>query len=95
MLARFAGQAGDSAAAYAVLGTQRALRILGIFARLALVAGKPGYLPMIPRVWGQLQRNLTHPALADVRAVCDRLLPEPTPDVLTRIARQCPPSPSR
>ncbi len=95
MLARFAGQAGDSAAAYAVLGTQRALRILGIFARLALVAGKPGYLPLIPRVWGQLQRNLTHPALADVRAVCDRLLPEPTPDVLTRIARQCPPSPSR
>jgi aminoglycoside/choline kinase family phosphotransferase len=83
------------AAHYASLGAQRALRILGIFARLCLVAGKPGYLPLIPRVWGQLQRNLAHPALADLRAVCDRLLPDPTPELLQKIKNQCPPTPSR
>jgi aminoglycoside/choline kinase family phosphotransferase len=95
MIARFAQGDGGFDAHYATLGAQRALRILGIFARLALVAGKPAYLPLIPRVWGQLQRNLSHPALADLRAVCDRLLPAPTDAVLARIKSQCPPSPSR
>jgi hypothetical protein len=94
MLARFAGGA-DLSAHYATLGAQRALRILGIFARLCVQGGKPQYLRLIPRVWGQLQRNLAHPALADLRAVCDKVLPEPTPDVLSRIMRQCPTSPSR
>jgi aminoglycoside/choline kinase family phosphotransferase len=96
MIARFVTATGAApqafAAQYAVLGAQRALRILGIFARLCLVAGKPGYLPLVPRVWGQLQRNLTHPALADLRAVCDELLPEPSPDILNRIRSQCSPS---
>ncbi|TAG12646.1 MAG: aminoglycoside phosphotransferase, partial [Rhodobacterales bacterium] len=96
MIARFAAQTGTEptafAAHYATLGAQRALRILGVFARLALVAGKPAYLPLIPRVWGQLQRNLAHPALADLRAICDDLLPDPTPDTLSRIAAQCSPS---
>jgi aminoglycoside/choline kinase family phosphotransferase len=97
MIARFVTATGVMPAAfaahYAVLGAQRALRILGIFARLCLVAGKPGYVALIPRVWGQLQRNLAHPALADLRAVCDDLLPEPTPDILNRIRSQCSPSP--
>lgn len=75
--------------AYAALGAQRALRILGIFARLCLVAGKPGYLQMIPRVWAQLRRNLAHPALAPLRTVCDHLLPPPTPANLARIETQC------
>lgn len=83
------------AAAYATLGAQRALRILGIFARLCLKAGKAGYLPLLPRVWGQLQRNLTHPALADLRAICQPLLPPPDPDTLARIARQCGQTPHR
>lgn len=99
MIARFVDVTSSDpqafAAHYATLGTQRALRILGIFARLCLVAGKPGYLPLIPRVWGQLQRNLAHPALADLRAVCDRLLPAPTPDLMQKIKDQCPPTPSR
>jgi N-acetylmuramate 1-kinase len=99
MIARFVA-AGDTDPAafrahYAVLGAQRALRILGVFARLCLVAGKPAYLPLIPRVWGHLQRNLAHPALADLRAVCDAMLPAPTPDILQKIASQCPPIPSR
>lgn len=75
--------------AIAVIGAQRGLRILGVFARLGVQAGKPGYLPLIPRVWGQVQANLAHPALARVRAVCDDLLPPPTPATLDRIARQC------
>jgi len=99
MVARFAAATGADpatfAAHYATLGAQRALRILGVFARLCLVAGKPQYLRLIPRVWGQLQQNLAHPALASFRAICDRLLPEPSPEILHRIERQCPTSPSR
>jgi aminoglycoside/choline kinase family phosphotransferase len=75
--------------AYAVLGAQRALRILGIFARLCLHGGKSGYLALIPRVWGQLQRNLAHPALAPLAAICATLLPEPSPEALARIGAQC------
>ncbi|SEM50630.1 hypothetical protein SAMN04488103_101334 [Gemmobacter aquatilis] len=78
------------AASYAALGAQRALRILGIFARLCIHAGKPGYLRLMPRVWGQLQRNLAHPALAPLATLCADLLPPPTPDRLARIAAQCP-----
>ncbi|MDT8857577.1 phosphotransferase [Paracoccaceae bacterium Fryx2] len=93
MMARFTTATGADpesfARACAVLGAQRALRILGIFARLCLKDGKPQYLRLIPRVWGQLQQNLAHPALAPLRTICDRLLPEPTPDRLERIGRQC------
>lgn len=74
----------EFAAALAVLGAQRALRILGVFARLA-AAGKPQYLPLLPRVWGQLQANLAHPALAGVAAAVGRRLPAPTPDHLARL----------
>ncbi len=99
MVARFAAAKGADpeafAAHYATLGAQRALRILGIFARLCLVAAKPQYLRLIPRVWSQLQRNLAHPELAGLRAICDALLPEPTPDILQKIEQQCPASPSR
>lgn len=75
--------------AYAVLGAQRALRILGIFARLCLHGGKSGYLPLIPRVWAQLQGNLAHPALAPLAEICATLLPEPSPEALARIGAQC------
>ncbi|KAF0137900.1 MAG: hypothetical protein FD152_17 [Xanthobacteraceae bacterium] len=99
MIARFADATGTNpkafSAHYATLGAQRALRILGVFVRLGLVGGKPRYLSLIPRVWGQLQRNLAHPALTDLRAVCDVLLPAPTPDLLQKIEAQCPPIPSR
>ena len=75
--------------AYAVLGAQRALRILGVFARLCLVGGKPQYLALMPRVWGHLQRNFAHPALAPMARICASLLPEPTPENLIRIGKQC------
>lgn len=99
MIARFQAATGANAEAfaahYAVLGTQRALRILGVFTRLCVADGKPGYLRLMPRVWGQLQRNLLHPALADLRLECARILPEPTPEILQRIESKCPTSPSR
>lgn len=76
-------------AAYATLGAQRALRILGIFARLCLHGGKPNYVALIPRVWQHLQQNLAAPQLAPLAQICARLLPEPTPEALARIGAQC------
>ncbi|TJZ92148.1 tRNA (adenosine(37)-N6)-threonylcarbamoyltransferase complex ATPase subunit type 1 TsaE [Paracoccus gahaiensis] len=68
-------------AAYALIGAQRALRILGIFVRLAVRDGKPRYLDFMPRVWGHLSRNLAHPALAPL---ADALAGLPAPDAATR-----------
>lgn len=79
-------------AAYALLGAQRNLRIMGVFARLALAGGKPHYLALLPRVWGYIQRNLTHPALADLAAAVALHVPAPTPETLERIARPCHPT---
>ena len=55
------------ATAYAILGAQRNTKIIGIFTRLWKRDGKPRYLDFIPRVWGYLERDLAHPALAEVR----------------------------
>lgn len=92
-LAAFADRTGAEAAAVrrsvTVFGAQRALRILGIFARLCLVAGKPGYLAMMPRVWGQLQQNLAAPELQGLRGLCDDLLPPPNAENLMRIGEKC------
>lgn len=57
----------DFAAAYAILGAQRATKVLGIFTRLDRRDGKPAYLAHIPRVERYLTRNLEHPALAVVK----------------------------
>ena len=67
---------------YAVLGLQRNLRIVGIFARLSQRDGKPHYVDMIPRVWGYVMRNLAHPDLAELRACITAAFPNPTPDLL-------------
>ncbi len=76
-------------AAYAALGAQRALRILGIFAQLCLVGGKPNYLTLMPRVYAQLQRNLTHPDLTAVANICEKIIPVPTPSAIAKIGSQC------
>lgn len=88
MTAHFAAATGagaDFSAQLACLGAQRNLRILGVFARLAQVAGKTRYLAMLPRVWDQLQTDLRHPALADLRAVVDAALPPPSAAHLARL----------
>jgi aminoglycoside/choline kinase family phosphotransferase len=76
-------------AAYALLGAQRNLRILGIFARLCLRDGKAHYVDFIPRVWAYLMRNLAHPSLELVAAMINETLPYPTPDHLEHLKSQC------
>jgi hypothetical protein len=71
--------------AYAALGAQRNLKIIGIFARLCVRDAKPHYVDLIPRVWAHLQNDLSHPDLASLKNWVAINLPEPTPDVLTGI----------
>lgn len=69
MLAHYkavASPPADFDAAYAVLGAQRNAKIIGIFTRLWKRDGKPRYLSFLPRMWGLLERDLAHPALAPV-----------------------------
>ncbi|MCB1341470.1 MAG: phosphotransferase [Pseudooceanicola sp.] len=73
--------------AYAVLGAQRNLRILGVFGRLGLDYGKPQYVDMIPKVWAHVMRDLEHPALAPVAGLLRDALPAPTADVLARLRK--------
>ncbi|MEQ9692770.1 phosphotransferase [Shimia sp. SDUM112013] len=76
-------------AAYALLGAQRNLRILGVFARLCMFSGKPHYVDFIPRVWGYLVRDLQHPLLHETGVYVLRDLPEPTPEILQRLRDKC------
>jgi aminoglycoside/choline kinase family phosphotransferase len=67
------------AAALAVMGAQRALRILAIFERAATRLGKPGYRrDLSPRVQGHLRHDLAHPALQPLA----RWLARWTPDLV-------------
>ncbi len=59
----------------AVIAAQRNAKIAGIFARLAVRDGKRRYLGYLPRVWGYLERDLAHPALAPLRTWYDEAIP--------------------
>lgn len=91
MIERYVGAANsDSHAfrtAYSVLGAQRSLRILGVFARLGSEYGRPHYVDMIPKVWEILRINLEHPALAPVAGMLFDLLPPPSEDHLAGLKR--------
>jgi aminoglycoside/choline kinase family phosphotransferase len=63
------------ARAYAIMGAQRATKVLGIFARLDKRDHKPAYLAHIPRVKHYLVKDLSHPALASVKAWCETNMP--------------------
>jgi len=69
-------------AAYAALGLQRNLRILGILSRLAIRDPKPEYRNLIPRVWGYVMTNLEHPSLRRLGPDFLSVLPAPNPAVL-------------
>lgn len=62
MIAYYLSQVGDEKESflysYRILGVQRNLRILGIFARLARHQDKFSYLALIPRVRNYVQRTL-------------------------------------
>ncbi|MEL6287413.1 MAG: tRNA (adenosine(37)-N6)-threonylcarbamoyltransferase complex ATPase subunit type 1 TsaE [Pseudomonadota bacterium] len=79
LIARYITRTGCDATAfrreYAVLGAQRATKILGIFARLSRRDGKHGYLAHVPRIWGYLERNLRHPALMTLQQWYDQVVP--------------------
>lgn len=76
MLARYGEATGwDIEAAYWALAAQRNTRILGVFVRLWKRDGKAGYRRFQPRMWGLLERDLAHPALAPVRAWFDANVP--------------------
>lgn len=68
--------------AYATLGAQRNLKIIGIFARLCLRDGKAHYPAMIPRVWAHLMGDLAHPHLQALRDFVTRHLPAPDPQII-------------
>ncbi|MDB5640894.1 MAG: tRNA ((37)-N6)-threonylcarbamoyltransferase complex ATPase subunit type 1 TsaE [Hyphomicrobiales bacterium] len=63
------------ARAYAIMGAQRATKVLGIFARLDKRDGKPGYLAHIPRVKHYLLKDLSHPALVGVKVWFETHMP--------------------
>lgn len=48
---------------YALMGAQRATKVLGIFSRLCKRDHKPHYKKHQPRVWAYLKRDLQHAAL--------------------------------
>lgn len=91
-LARYAAATGTDpdrfAAAYALLGAQRGLRIMGIFTRLCIRDGKPRYLDFMPRVWAAIQRDASHPALEPLRAALDGI-PGPSGAIIERIRARC------
>ena len=77
------------ALSYAVLGVQRATKIIGIFTRLDRRDGKSGYLRHIPRTWRWLEGGLSHPMLRDLKAWYDvnfpadiRIAPENQPGTM-------------
>lgn len=76
-------------AAYAILGVQRNLRIVGAFAKLCIELGKPRYVDLIPRVWEFVERNLAHPALAPIADHIMTTLPAPTTRILDTLKSKC------
>ncbi len=75
--------------AYALLGAQRNLRIVGVFARLCMHYGKPHYVDMIPRVYDLAMRNLRHPILEEPADILRETLPAPTADILEKLKSKC------
>ena len=59
---------------YAMMGAQRASKLLGIFIRLHNRDGKSGYRKLIPAIRTYLKKNLQHPVLSDYRNWCERVI---------------------
>lgn len=59
----------------AIISGQRLARIVGVFGRLYKRDNKPRYLDYLPRVWGHLNKDLSHPALGDLKKWYDRVIP--------------------
>ncbi len=66
--------------AYAVLGAERALRLMGLWPRLLKRDNKPHYMAHMARTQDYLRRNLAHPLLADLSDFVERHFLEGAPD---------------
>ena len=66
-------------AAYAVLGAERALRLMGLWPRLLKRDNKPHYLAHMARTQDYLRRNLAHPLLSDLSDFVERHFLEGAP----------------
>ena len=75
-------------AAFALLGAQRNLRIMGIFTRLCIAEGKPRYLAFMPHLWSLIERELQAPELAELADLVARI-PGPDGATIERIGSQC------
>ncbi|MDG2187302.1 MAG: tRNA (adenosine(37)-N6)-threonylcarbamoyltransferase complex ATPase subunit type 1 TsaE [Hyphomicrobiales bacterium] len=51
---------------YCILGTQRSMKILGIFARLSILDSRNDYLVHMPRVINYIKRNMQNSNLSDL-----------------------------
>ena len=78
-------------AAYAVMGAQRATKILGIFARLDRRDGKPQYLAHLPRIERYLAKNLDHSLLEPIRLWYQAHLPRALGDEAGAASPRTPP----
>jgi aminoglycoside/choline kinase family phosphotransferase len=68
----------DFLAAYAILGVQRNLKIIGVFAKKMVRYKNNNYLKYLPRVWRNLEEGLRHPLLAPMKNWLDKII---SPDV--------------
>lgn len=75
----------DFLASYAILGTQRNLKIVGIFTRLAVLHKNPIYLSYLPRVWNHINNDLKHPLLLPLKNWLDKILPNQTKNFVNNI----------
>ncbi len=75
-------------ATYAVMGAQRATKILGIFARLDQRDGKPHYLAHLPRVEAYLAKSLAHPLMQPIKLWYQTHLPRVLPSA-DRMPNEC------
>lgn len=57
---------------YATIGTAQAVKCLGLFARLGYGQGRKEYLDFIPYCWRNLENNLRHPALQEIKNWFDK-----------------------
>jgi N-acetylmuramate 1-kinase len=63
--------------ALAIMGAQRHTKVIGLFCRLCVRDGKPGYLRHLPRLWRLLETCLAHPALAELEGWMSQHVPAP------------------
>ena len=70
---------------FALCTVQRNMRIMGIFAKLCIEAGKTQYTELLPRVWRDLRLALEHPSLNGFKLLFLSNIPEPTAKIIARI----------